>query len=121
MADIGFQDALDSARRSVGRDIAIELAPERRIRTEAAADMNVIALDRIGIFRHAHLAGDQANIADIVLSTGMMTAGEMYVHRHVERDARLAPARDVLGMLFRIGSRKPAAAIAGAGDEPRAD
>ena len=39
----------------------------------------------------------------------------------VERDARLAPARDLLGVALGVGGRELAAGIAGAGDEAGAD
>ena len=50
-----------------------------------------------------------------------MAAGEMDVDRPVERDARLAPARDLLGVALGVGGRELAAGIAGAGDEAGAD
>ncbi len=45
----------------------------------------------------------------------------MDIDRRIERNARLAPARDVLGMPFGVGGRELAAGIAGAGDQPGAD
>ena len=50
-----------------------------------------------------------------------MAAGEMDVDRRVERDARLAPARDLLGVALGVGGGELAAGIAGAGDEAGAD
>ena len=50
MREIGFEDARDHARRFVGDDVAIKLAAERRVRAKAAADQDVIALDRIVVF-----------------------------------------------------------------------
>src|SRR6202011_4720371 len=51
----------------------------------------------------------------------VMAAGEMDVHRAVELDPPFAPARDLLGVPFCIGSRELATDIAGAGDEAGAD
>ncbi len=64
MREIGLEHALDRARRVLRLDVAIELAAERRLRAEAAADQHVIALDRIGVLVHLHLAGEQADLAD---------------------------------------------------------
>src|SRR5689334_9241147 len=75
MREIGFQDALDGARHFFGDDIAIEFTPERRVGPEAAADRDVIALDRIGFFAGLHLAGEKADLRDEMLRAGVMTAG----------------------------------------------
>ena len=109
------------ARRVLRRDVAIELAAERGVRPEAAADQNVIALDRIVVLARLNLAGEQADLADEMLRAGVMAAGQMDIDRRVERDARLAPARDLLGVALGVGSGEFAAGIAGAGDEAGAD
>ena len=57
----------------------------------------------------------------VMLRAGMMAAGEMDVDRRVERDARLAPARDVLGVALGVGGCELAAGVAGAGDQAGAD
>ena len=121
MREIGLQDAFDRLRRILGLHVAIELAPERGVGPEAAADQDVIALDRIGVLAVLHLAGQQADLADEMLRAGMMAAGQMDVDRCVERNARLAPARDLLGMALGVGGGELAAGIAGAGDETGAD
>ena len=56
-----------------------------------------------------------------MLRAGMMAAGQMDVDRRVERNARLAPARDLLGVTLGVGGGELAAGIAGAGDETGAD
>ena len=56
-----------------------------------------------------------------MLRAGVMAAGQMDVDRRVERDARFAPARDLLGMALGVGSRELAAGIAGTGDQAGAD
>ena len=56
MRQISLQNALDDARRVFGHNVAIEFAAERGVRTEAAADQNVIALDGIVVFVRLDLA-----------------------------------------------------------------
>ncbi len=121
MREIGLEDALDGLRGVLRLDVAIDLAPERGVRSEAAADQHVIALDRIVLLGLLHLAGEQADFGHEMLRAGMMAAGEMDVDRRVERDARLAPARDLFGVTLGIGGGKLAAGIAGAGDEAGTD
>ena len=121
MREIAFQHALDRARRVLGLHVLVELARERRVRAEAAADQDVIAVDRVAVLVDRDARRDQADVADVVLRAGMMAAGEMDVDRRVERDARLAPRGDLLGVLLGVGGREAAAGRAGAGDEPGAD
>ena len=45
MREIALEHALDRARRVLRLDVAIDLAAEGSVRTEAAADIDVIALD----------------------------------------------------------------------------
>ena len=117
MREIGLQDALDRLRRILRLHVAVKLAAERGVWSEAAADQDVIALDRIGVLAVLHLAGQQADLGHEMLRAGMMAAGEMDVDRRVERNPRLAPARDLLGMALGVGGGELAAGIAGAGDE----
>ena len=101
MGEIAFEHAFDDARRILCLHVTINLAAEGRVRTETAADVHVIAFDLLlAIF---DLAGKQSDVADVVLRTGMMAAGKMDVDRSVERDARLAPLRDVLGVTLGVG------------------
>ncbi len=101
MGEIAFEHAFDDARRVLRLHVAINLAAERRVRAEAAADIDVIAFDLL--LAILDLAGKQPDVADVVLRTGMMAAGKMDVDRSVERDARLAPLRDVLGVTLGVG------------------
>src|ERR1700728_112375 len=73
---IGLQDALDGPGHFVGGHVAIELAPDRRVRPETAADDNVIAFDRIVLLIDLHLARKQPDLGYEVLRAGVMTAGE---------------------------------------------
>ena len=88
---IGLEHALDGPRRVLRLDVAVDLARQRGVRPEAAADQDVIALDGVAVLGGRHLAGDQADVADVMLRAGMMAAGEMDVDRAVELDTRLAP------------------------------
>ena len=121
MGEIAFEQALDRAPAHPPPSRRGRSRARGPPRAEAAADMDVIALDGVAIVRGRDLAGDQADVADIVLRAGMMAAGEMDVDRAVELDARLAPARDLLGMALGVGGGEAAADIAGAGDEAGAD
>src|SRR5438874_1964454 len=94
--EISLEDALDGARHRFRDDIAIEFAPQRGVGSEAAADRDVIALDRVGVRVGLHFAGKKADLRHEMLRAGVMTAGQMDVDRRVERDARFAPARDFL-------------------------
>ena len=104
-----------------GAHVHEDLARQSDVHAGAAANQHVVALDRVAVVVDRHLAGDQADVADIVLRAGMMAAGEMDVHGRVELDARFAPARDLLGMPLGVGGGEAAADIAGAGDEAGAD
>src|ERR1035437_5982532 len=83
---IGLEDALDRLRRVYRLGVAIEPAAERGIRPEAAADQQVIALDRVAVLGLLYLASEQADLTDKMLRAGMMTAGEMNIDRRVEGD-----------------------------------
>src|SRR6478736_2836947 len=92
-----------TARRFFGDDVAIELASDRSVRTEAAADENVVALDRIIVLILLHLARQEADFRYEMLRTGVMAAGQMNIDRRVERDSLLAPRRNGLGVALGVG------------------
>src|SRR5262249_31742983 len=117
MRQISFQNALDDARCVFSDNVAVKLATERGVRAEAAADENVIALDRIVVFVRLNLAGEQTDLRYKMLRTGMVAAGQMNIDRRVERNARLAPGGDVLGVTFGVGGREFAARVSSARDE----
>src|SRR5208282_1670134 len=121
MRQIGLQDALDRARRLLRGNVTIELAAKDRVRSETAANKNVIALDGIGVLVRLDLAGQQADLRYKVLRAGVMAAGQMDVHRRVEGDTRLAPARDLLGVALGVGGRELTAGIAGTGEQACAE
>ena len=64
--EIALQHALDGARGVRRLDVAIEIAGDAGLGAEAATDEDVKALDRIGLLTDIDLAGDQADIADVM-------------------------------------------------------
>src|SRR5262249_59994331 len=85
--EVAAQHALDRRRNVLGLHVAIDVARERGVDAENAADQAVIALDGVALLRDLHLAGEEPDVADIVLGAGVVTAGEMDVDRPVEFDA----------------------------------
>src|SRR5580658_5550449 len=71
---ISFENSLDSARRVLGNDIAIDFASERGVRPKAAADQNVVTLHRIGFFIGLHLAGKEPDLGDKMLRARVVAA-----------------------------------------------
>src|SRR5262249_52438756 len=104
-----------------GFDVGVDLRRNRRGRAESSADVNVVALDRVAVFGGLHFAGEQADVADVMLRAGVMASGEMDVDGAVEGDAAFAPARDLLGVPLGVGGGELATDIAGAGNEPGAN
>ena len=56
-----------------------------------------------------HLAGDHADVADIVLRAGVVAAGQVDVDRRIERQPRLDMRRDRLGRALGVGGGELAA------------
>src|SRR5262249_2827743 len=104
-----------------GDNVAIEFAAERGVWAEAAANENVIPLDRIVVFVRLDLAGEQSDLRHKMLRAGMVAASQMNIDRRVERNARLAPGSDVVGMTFGVRGREFAARVSGARDEAGTD
>src|SRR5262252_8003415 len=121
VCEIGLEHALDDLRRILGFDVVVDLRRNRRVSAESAADVNVVAFDRVAVFGCLHFAGEQADVADVMLRAGMMASGKMDVDGAIERDAAFAPTRDLLGVSLGVGGGELAADIAGAGNESRAN
>ena len=100
MSEIALKHAFDRARRVSRLDVAIDLAAEPGCGTKSTADINVIALNLL--FAFVHLAGEQSDVADVMLCTRMMAAGEMDVHRTIELHARIAPLCNFLSVAFGV-------------------
>ena len=62
-----------------------------------------------------------SDVADIMLGTGMMAAGEVDVDRRVDGETRFEIVRELQRMALGVGGRKLAAGIAGAGNQTAAN
>ena len=80
---------------------------------------HVVTLDGVALLEDLHLAGQKADVADVVLRTGMMASSQVDVDRAIERNTRLAVAGDILGMTLGVRCGEFASDIAGTGDEIR--
>src|SRR3974390_1165552 len=89
--EIGFEHPFDCRRRIVGLDVAVYFAAALRLRTEAAADMDVIGLGLIFLVGALGLGAEEPDIADVMLRAGIRAAGEMNVERMIERHTAFAP------------------------------
>src|SRR5882757_11048649 len=83
MGEPGREQALEQRRQVVERHRLGVLARHRLLggRSGPAADIDVIALD--ALLTLLDLAGEQADITDIMLGTGVMAAGEVDVDGQV--------------------------------------
>ena len=117
MREVCFQQFLDGLRRVLRFEVVIDLLPDIGVGTEPSAGEQMIAFDVVVILADGHFGADQADIADVMLRAGMMTAGQMDIQRDVDRHPRLAPVADRGSMALGIGRRKFATGIAGAGDQ----
>src|SRR5579862_9927028 len=91
MGEIGLEHAFDGFRRVLGFDVVENLAAAHGVGAEAAADMDVIALDLIAVLVDLDLHAEKANVADVMLRAGIGAAGKMDVDRAVDLDAGFAP------------------------------
>src|ERR1700691_2470952 len=82
---ISVENSLDGTRRVLGNDIAINFASERGVRPKAAADQNVVTLDRIGFLIGLDLAGEEPDLGDKMLRARVVAASQVNVDRRVER------------------------------------
>src|SRR5271157_3168783 len=64
IGEIGFEHPFDCRRRIVGFDVAVYFAAALRLRTEAAAHMDVIGLSRILVVGALGLGAKQPDISD---------------------------------------------------------
>src|SRR5262249_12277690 len=101
--EVGPEHCVGRLPRIPGFDRPAGLPRDRSVWAETATDVNMVALDRVAIFGGLHFAGQQSDVADIMLRAGVMASGEMDVDRAVERDTAFAPARDLLGMPLGVG------------------
>ena len=121
MGEIGLEQTFDPRWCVLRFHLAQNLAANRARGAKAASGHNVIAVHRIAFLIDANARRDKPDVADIMLSTGMVAAGEMDIDRLIEFYARLTPLSDVFGVSLCVSGRKPAAARPGTGDEPGPD
>ena len=79
------------------------------------------AIDRIAIVIDRNARTDHADVADVVLSAGVMTAGQVDIDRRLEGHAFVAPRRDLVGTFLGMGRRKAATGLAGASNQARTE
>src|SRR6476660_4054747 len=121
MREKRLEHAFDDFRRIFRLGVVVDFPADASVRTKPAADMDVVAFDRVAVLGYLNLGAKETDAADIMLGARIGAAGEVNVHGTVELQARLAPLRDLLGVTLGVGERKPAADIAGASDEAGAD
>src|SRR4051812_4125336 len=121
MCQISFQQLLYCFRRLLGLDVMIDRLAQISIWPEPATSEQVITFDGLVLLTNSNFRRYQPDIADVMLSAGMMAAGEMDVERRVDRHPGLAPVRDLPGVAFGVGGCKLAASIPGTCDQPCAD
>lgn len=112
---------LDNLWRFICFDVLIELPGNRTINAVTTTDEDVVAVDGVAVVVHRHPCADQADVADVVLRTGVMAASEMDVDRRLKLNALLAPCCDLVGILLGVSSRESASGCAGALDQTGAD
>src|SRR5262245_46851461 len=72
-----LEHGFDDTRRVFRLDILEQFAADRAVLTEAAADADIVAIDRVAFVGHRNALADQSDIADVMLRTAVVTAGEM--------------------------------------------
>ena len=101
------------------RDALEDLAAERFVVAEAAANEDVVAF--FGFAGDFDGGAEEADVADVMLGAGVRAAGEMDVDRLIEGEFFLEVIGEFAGVFFGVGGREFAIGVAGAGDEAAAD
>src|SRR4051812_22589450 len=102
MRQISFQQLLYCLRRLLGLDVMIELLAQISIWPEPTTSEQVITFNSLVLLTNSDFGRYQPDIADVMLSAGMMAAGEMDVERRVDRHPRLAPVGDLASVAFSV-------------------
>src|SRR4051794_3518508 len=84
MREISLQQSLDCPGRVLGLEVVKNLLPQTGVRPKTATCEQMIAIDGVIAFAGRHLCSDQADVADKMLRTRMVAAGEMDVERRVD-------------------------------------
>src|SRR3974377_2501958 len=91
---ISLEQFLNRLRRVLRLEVAVDLPPDIGIGPESSAGEQVIALDRVIALADGHFGGDQADVADVVLGAGVMTARHVNVQWRVDLDAPVDTVAD---------------------------
>src|SRR5690606_15854195 len=91
VGQIGPEQAFHGIWAIVPRNITEQFATDAGIAAGTAADKQVEAFDRVSVVAPVDLAGDEPDVADIVLGAGVVAAGQVNVDRRVD----LQPALDM--------------------------
>src|ERR1700722_16691280 len=83
MRQIRLEQFLDGLRRVFRLEVVKNLLSDIGIGAEPAAREQMITLDGIVPLANRHFRADQADIADVVLRAGVMTARQMDIERGV--------------------------------------
>ena len=118
--EIGLEEVLNE-RGDLGEgDSFVSFAGDGLGVVDASAEDDVVAFDFLAGLEFdggAH----EADVADVVLGAGMVTAGEMNVNGLVELDFGFEILREENGLSFGVGGGEFASGIAGAGNEAAGD
>ena len=121
MCQVRFQQSFNGLRRVLCGEVPIDLLSDIGIRAKTPSREQVIAFNRVICLAQRNLGGDQADVADVVLGTGMVAACQMNVQRGVNLHARLAPVGNRGGVTLGVGGGKLAAGISSARDQAGPD
>ncbi len=121
MREIGAQHPRNHARRIFSPHVLIKFASDRAVFSITAARKDVIALDSVAIVVDRDARAKKANVADVMLRAGMMTAGEMDIDRRVERRRSFAICGDLVRMTLGVRSGETTTETSCAGHEAGAD
>src|SRR5215210_792213 len=94
MSEVRLKQTLDALRRVFGLHVGVDQLGDGGVAAEAAADMDVIALDLI-VLADRDLGPDEADVADVMLGAGVRAAGQVDVDRLVEGEPHLDMLRNL--------------------------
>src|SRR5205085_5527697 len=105
MREISLQQSLDRPGRVLGLEVVKNLLSQSGVRPKTATCEQMIAFDGVIAVASRHLCGYQADVADKMLRTRMVAAGEMDVDRRIDLEASLAPVADFRRVALGIRGR----------------
>src|SRR5258708_37122011 len=105
MREVCFQQFLDGLRRVLRFEVVIDLLPDIGVGTEPSAGEQMIAFDVVVILADGHFGAEKADIADVMLFAGMMTAAQKDIHRADEWHPSLSPVATEGSITLGLGHR----------------